>query len=109
MKKTKVTPIKTKSKKIVFPTPFKLDVACGQNKTPDFFGVDIAAEPGVDLVHDLENFPWPIPDNSVDEIVCNHYIEHTKDLIKFMNEIYRIMKPGAKANYTNTTNSRAKS
>jgi SAM-dependent methyltransferase len=81
----------------VFPTPFRLDVACGQNKTPEFFGVDIAAEEGVDLVHDLENFPWPIPDNSVDEIVCNHYIEHTKDLIKFMNEIYRIMKPGAKA------------
>ncbi len=87
----------SKSKKLDFPTPFKLDIACGQNKVPEFFGVDIAGGVGVDLVHDLENFPWPIPDNSVDEVACNHYIEHTKDLIKFMNELYRILKPGAKA------------
>ena len=88
---------KSKIKKIEFPTPFKLDVACGQSKTPGFFGVDIAPGEGVDMVYDLENFPWPIPDNSVDELVCNHYIEHTKDLIKFMDELHRIMKPGKQA------------
>lgn len=75
--------------------PFRLDIACGQNKTPGFFGVDIANLPDVDLVWDLEKFPWPFPDNSVDEAVCNHYIEHTKDLIAFMNEVYRILRPGA--------------
>jgi SAM-dependent methyltransferase len=94
MKKKKVATKKTK--KPEFPTPFKLDIACGQNKVPGFYGVDIAKTDVVDLVHDLENFPWPFPDNSVDEAVCNHYIEHTKDLIKFMDEIYRILKPGAK-------------
>lgn len=77
--------------------PFRLDVACGQNKTPGFFGVDIADEEGVDVVWDLEKFPWPFPDNSVDELVCNHYIEHTKDLIAFMNELHRIMVPGGQA------------
>lgn len=76
--------------------PFRLDIACGQNKAPGFFGVDIAAAEGVDLVYDLEQFPWPFPDNSVDEATCSHYIEHTKDLIKFMNEVYRILKPGGK-------------
>ncbi|MBP7119294.1 hypothetical protein KBA63_04375, partial [Candidatus Woesebacteria bacterium] len=54
--------------------PFRLDIACGQNKTPGFFGVDIAPGEGVDVVWDLEQFPWPFPDNSVDEAVCNHYI-----------------------------------
>jgi SAM-dependent methyltransferase len=98
MAKTKQTKkINNKKLKIDFPTPFNLDVACGQNKTPGFFGVDIAKAVGVDLVWDLENFPWPIPDNSVDQIVCNHYIEHTKDIIKFMEEIYRILKPGRTA------------
>ena len=77
--------------------PFRLDVACGSNKTPGFFGVDIAKTKDVDVVWDLEKFPWPFPDNSVDEIVCNHYIEHTKDLISFMNELYRIMVPGGTA------------
>ncbi len=77
--------------------PFRLDIACGSNKTPGFFGVDIADTKDTDIVWDLEKFPWPFPDNSVDEIVCNHYIEHTKDLIAFMNELYRIMAPGATA------------
>ena len=93
IKKTKTK--KEKKIKSKFPTPFRLDIACGQNKTPGFFGVDIAKEKDVDLVYDLEKFPWPFPDNSVDEAVCNHYIEHTKDIIKFMDEIYRILKPGA--------------
>ena len=88
--------MKKRAKKVKFPTPFKLDIACGQNKTPGFFGIDIAKAEGVDLVYDLEKFPWPIPDNSVDEATCSHYIEHTKDIIAFMDEVHRILKPGAK-------------
>jgi SAM-dependent methyltransferase len=85
-----------KVKKSKFPSPFKLDIACGQNKTEGYFGVDISKNPGVDLVWDLEKYPWPLPDNSVDEAVCNHYLEHTEDIMKFMNEVHRILKPGAK-------------
>lgn len=73
----------------------KLDIACGKNKKPDFTGVDIWE--GADIVADLEKFPWPFEDNSVDEIFCSHYIEHTPDLISFANELYRILKVGAKA------------
>lgn len=73
----------------------KLDIACGKNKKPGFIGVDIWD--GADIVADLEKFPWPFADNSVDEIFCSHYIEHTPDLISFANELYRIMKVGAKA------------
>jgi SAM-dependent methyltransferase len=72
----------------------KLDLACGQNKTEGYFGVDIF--PGADAVVDLEQYPWPIESNSAEEIVCNHYVEHVTDLIKFMDEIYRILKPGGK-------------
>ena len=103
MKKTKtedknpnIIRFKVGSKKFELLHPFRLDVACGSNKTPGFFGVDIAGN-DVDVIWDLEKFPWPFPDNSVDEIVCNHYIEHTKDLIAFMNELYRIMVPGGTA------------
>lgn len=73
----------------------KLDIACGKNKKPGFTGVDIWD--GADIVCDLEQFPWPFEDNSVDEIFCSHYVEHTPDLISFANEIYRIMKVGATA------------
>jgi len=73
----------------------RLDIACGKNKRDGFIGVDIWE--GADIVCDLENFPWPFADESVDEIYCSHYIEHTPDLIAFANEIYRIMKIGATA------------
>ncbi len=103
MKKTKtedknpnIIRFKVGSKKFELLHPFRLDVACGSNKAPGFFGVDIGGK-DTDVVWDLEKFPWPFPDNSVDEIVCNHYIEHTKDLIAFMNELHRIMVPGGTA------------
>ncbi len=74
----------------------KLDLACGQNKQEGFFGVDIAPGENVDAVVDLEQFPWPIESDSAEEIFCSHYVEHTPDLIKFMDEVHRILKPGGK-------------
>lgn len=85
-------------------TPTKLDLACGQNKREGFFGVDIAECDGVDQVVDLNRFPWPWPDNMVEEVFCSHYVEHTYQgtpervdgLVLFMNEVYRVCGPGAK-------------
>jgi len=54
----------------------KVDLACGDNKHEGFIGIDIVDIPEVDIVHDLSVYPWPLEDNSVDEVVCNHYIEH---------------------------------
>jgi len=51
----------------------------------------------VDFVWDLEKYPWePFKDNSFDEIYVSHYAEHTKDLMKFMNEVWRICENDAK-------------
>lgn len=77
--------------------PLKLDLACGKNKQPGFLGVDKVKIPEVDYVWNLEKFPYPFKENSVDEIYCAHYVEHVPDLIKFIDEIYRILKPGGKA------------
>lgn len=75
----------------------KVNIACGQQKQDGYIGIDKIKTPAVDIVHDLDIFSWPFEDSSVDEVVCSHYIEHTKDLIKFMDELCRIMKVGAKA------------
>lgn len=78
----------------------KLDIACGQNKQKGFKGVDIAPAPGVDFVVDLEKFPWqPFKDSSIEEIYCSHYLEHTPDLMKFMDEIWRICINDAKVTF----------
>lgn len=79
----------------------KLDLGCGQNKQVGFVGVDYTACEGVDIVHDLTTFPYPFENDSVDEIFSSHFIEHlTGDqMMKFMEELYRIMKPNSTATF----------
>lgn len=73
--------------------PVKLDFACGSRVQEGFEGVDVAPIEGVKHVVDLFKYPLPWGDNSVDEIYCSHFVEHVPDLIGFMNECYRILKP----------------
>lgn len=54
----------------------RIDLGSGPNKTPGFIGVDIRAVPGVDVVCDLERFPWPIPDDCASTVITNHVLEH---------------------------------
>lgn len=70
----------------------KLDIGCGRNKHPDFFGIDIFDWPCVDLTWDLENFPWPINDNSFEYVKLIHVIEHINDQAGLFKEIHRITK-----------------
>ena len=70
----------------------KLNLGCGNNKCDGFLNVDKFGEP--DIKWDLEKFPWPWEDNSVDEIRIIHVLEHLgKDTATYFNifkEIYRI-------------------
>lgn len=77
---------------------FKLDIACGGIKEEGFVGIDIRPLKGVDIVHDLEKFPWPIESESVSLAIASHYIEHIKPWlsIDFMNEVWRILIPGGR-------------
>jgi len=72
-----------------------LDIGCGDNKQQGFVGMDKRKLKGVDIVHDLEKFPYPLPDESCLTIVGSHIVEHIKPwlMIDFMNELWRIMKP----------------
>jgi SAM-dependent methyltransferase len=79
-----------------------VDIGCGGNKQGgvdgDWFGIDYRKMPGVDLVQDLEVFPWKVPSESFNTAVASHVIEHINPshgiFIKFMNESWRILKPG---------------
>lgn len=75
----------------------KLDIGCGMNKQEGFIGMDCRELPGVDIVHDLEEFPWPVEDNCVMVAVASHVVEHIKPWfsIPFMDEVWRVLAPGA--------------
>lgn len=72
-----------------------LDLGCGPHKAPGAFGVDLHPFDGVDLVHDLNQFPWPPADNAYERIYARHIIEHVEDVPAFMAEIHRVAAPGA--------------
>lgn len=73
----------------------RLDVGCGNNKQAGFVGMDKRKLKGVDIVHDLEKFPWPIPDNSCSVVVLSHVWEHIKPWLSLnvMDEIWRVSRP----------------
>lgn len=78
----------------------KLDLGCGYKKKDGFTRVD--HDPAVlpDIVQDLNTIPWPIKDNTVDEINMTHVLEHLaplpNDYKKLWQEIYRICSNDAK-------------
>ena len=78
----------------------KLDIGCGGNKQEGFVGLDIRPLKGVDIVQDLEKFPWALPDKCASLAVASHVIEHINPqggtFIKFMDEVWRVLKPGAR-------------
>lgn len=77
----------------------KLDIGCGTHKREGFIGCDSIAFDGVDFVFDAGKDPWPFDDESVDEALASHVVEHLtpKERAHFVNELYRVMKTGAMA------------
>lgn len=81
----------------------RVDIGCGLNKREGFLGMDRRAFPGVDVVHDINDYPWPWESDSVSEVHCSHVLEHldhnrhNPERVRFMNELYRILKPAGKA------------
>ncbi len=71
------------------------DLGCGVNKTRDTVGIDRFPLEGVDVVVDLNKFPYPFADNSFDVFYLNDIIEHLPDTIGVMEELYRLCKPNA--------------
>lgn len=75
-----------------------LDIGCGRNKQANFVGIDWQPLPGVDIVHDIEDIPWPLPDECVVTAMASHVVEHINParggFLKFMDEVWRVLKPG---------------
>ena len=53
----------------------KLNLGCGSKILDGYTNVDKYDYFKADLVHDLETFPYPFKDNSVEEIIISHVLE----------------------------------
>lgn len=55
-------------------------------------GVDISEDTDVDVIHDLNVFPYPFSDNEFDYVYADNVIEHLDNVVKVMEELHRISK-----------------
>lgn len=77
----------------------RLNLGCGQQKLAGYVNVDKVAACAPDRLVDLERLPWPFADNSADEVLLRHVLEHlgaqSDTYLAIIQELYRVCKPDA--------------
>lgn len=69
----------------------KINLGAGFDKVPNFINIDVSDHCRPDYVLDIEKDRLPFDDNSVDEVVCHHILEHLGDgFFHAIKEIYRV-------------------
>jgi predicted SAM-dependent methyltransferase len=72
-----------------------LNLGCGLKRLPEAVNLDITSETNPDIVCDLNQLPWPLPDNHFSEVLAYDVLEHLEDLITTMEEIHRVCRDKA--------------
>lgn len=72
----------------------KLNVGCGVDIRKGWVNLDWIKQKGVDVVHDINVFPWPFKNSEFDEVDCQDVVEHCDDVLLVLKEIYRVVKRG---------------
>ncbi len=72
-----------------------LHLGAGKKYNPNAVNVDLVAGTNPDVVHDLDQMPWPLPSDRFTEIQAMDVIEHLNDVVAVMEEIHRVATNGA--------------
>lgn len=80
-------------------SPYRRQVQRFRGRVAKVIGVDldpvIVSNPDLDEAHILSpKGDYPLSDNSVDLIICDHVLEHVEFPLEFSAEIERVLKPG---------------
>jgi len=73
----------------------RLNLGCGRKPLAEAVNLDISPVVGADVVHDLNTTPWPFASDTFDEVHAYDVLEHVQDVVKALEEIHRICRPGA--------------
>tara|TARA_B100001245_G_C22893021_1_gene430415 strand:+ start:35 stop:1486 length:1452 start_codon:yes stop_codon:yes gene_type:complete len=79
----------------------RINLGAGEDPASGWINVDMIGIEGIDVVHNLINFPYPFEDGVADEIKAVDVIEHLPPyigedhgVVRFIEECHRILKPG---------------
>jgi ubiquinone/menaquinone biosynthesis C-methylase UbiE len=74
----------------------KLNIGSGTKRYPGYINIDIDIGSNPDYVVNIESEKLPFKDNSIDEILAHHVLEHLGDgFFNCMKELYRVCKHGS--------------
>jgi len=73
-----------------------LHLGCGEDYHQDAWNVDAVPDVNPDEVYNLEELPWPWPDNEFAVIRAYHLFEHLSDIEAALREAHRILTPGGR-------------
>lgn len=74
----------------------RLNLGSGRQYSADSVNLDITPDTDPDVVHDLNDRPWPFEDGRFDRVNAIDVLEHLDDPFAAMHEIHRISAPGAR-------------
>ena len=78
-----------------------LELGCGERKRLEgAIGIDHIDSPAVDVVGDVMDVLKTLPDECVEVVHSHHFIEHLDDLTALMDELNRVLVPGATIDFT---------
>jgi SAM-dependent methyltransferase len=72
-----------------------LNLGSGKKRFPDAVNLDLVPDTQPDIVWDLNQLPWPLPDNHFERVHAFDVIEHLENTLAVMREIHRVCAPGA--------------
>ena len=79
-------------------TGVRLNLGCGRDVRPGWVNVDVTPAPGVEVVTDFDDGPHlPFADGTVGYSEGVHVIEHLRNPLPFMAELWRVTRPGGTA------------
>jgi len=81
------------------PSPYRRKIQALKGRVKRVIGLDldpvVRENPDLDEAHLIEvDGSYPLDDQSVDLIICDHVLEHIEAPLRFVAEVERVLKPG---------------
>ena len=72
-----------------------LNLGCGKNTFQyETLNADLRRTRDTDVICDFDRFPYPFKDESFQNVFAIDILEHLTDVVKVVDEIHRMTKPG---------------
>jgi SAM-dependent methyltransferase len=71
-----------------------LNLGCGHDHRQGAHNVDVRESVGPDQVVDLDETPWPWPDDRFQRVTAHNVLEHLEDQLAALDELHRVTAPG---------------